>query len=98
MAFTVLISFSDVQDNQHVYGVGDEYPRPGYVASPERIKTLTGSSNTFGRPIIREVPKETAETSKEEPETAENEPEKVVAEEVTAKPEKTRKRAKKAKE
>ena len=28
--FRVLSEFADIQDSNHVYSVGDEYPRKGY--------------------------------------------------------------------
>lgn len=53
--FEVLKSFSDLKDGNHVYMVGDTFPRHGFSVSEERLKELTGSNNTFGCPLIRAV-------------------------------------------
>ena len=47
--------FTDLQDNNHAYNVGDTYPRKGYVPTDERIAELAGNSNVRGRAVIEEV-------------------------------------------
>lgn len=37
MTYKAKITFRDLQDNEHVYQVGDIYPRDGYEPSSERI-------------------------------------------------------------
>lgn len=55
----VIRAFLDLQDNEYLYDVGDEYPREGLEPSPERIKELQGSDNKIGEPLI-EKPKKPA--------------------------------------
>lgn len=50
----VIHSFSDLQDNNHLYHVGDEYPRHGLNVSEQRIAELSGSYNRQGKPLIKE--------------------------------------------
>lgn len=50
-----LINWHDLQDDNHVYLVGDEYPRKGLVPSPERIEQLCGKVNLAKRPYIIKV-------------------------------------------
>lgn len=49
----VIHSFSDLQDSNHLYHVGDEYPRHGINVSKERIAELSGSLNRQGKPLIK---------------------------------------------
>lgn len=70
--YRVIEFFTDLQDNNHAYGVGDEFPRTGAVASPERIKELSGVNNKRGRALIAVV-QSTAQTKSDE---AEEKPEK----------------------
>ena len=70
MTFEVLRSFSDTQDGEHVYVVGDEFPRHGFSVSDERVKELSGCENAFKCPLIRAVAVEKPE-AKEIPTTAE---------------------------
>ena len=37
MTYKAKITFRDLQDNEHVYQVGDIYPRDGYEPSKERV-------------------------------------------------------------
>lgn len=57
MSYIALVRFADLRDKKHIYGAGDEYPRPGYAPSPERIAELTGSKNRMGYPLIKNVDK-----------------------------------------
>lgn len=52
---TVIKKFTDLQDGNHVYNVGDVYPRKGYTPSEERIAELASDKNRQGTPLI-EVP------------------------------------------
>jgi hypothetical protein len=84
---TVIKKFTDLQDGNHVYNVGDVYPREGYTPSEERIAELASDKNRQGTPLI-EVPasaevdaEETVEESKEveeleEPKEVEEKPRK----------------------
>lgn len=64
MRYTVIRDFTDLQDNNFKYRVGDEFPRPGMKVSDERIDELSTTKNRRGLPMIEEEPKE---EPKEEP-------------------------------
>lgn len=53
--FRVVKLFTDLQDDDYKYEVGDEYPRLGLKPSLARIKELSGSDNRQGTPLIEEV-------------------------------------------
>ena len=46
MAYKVIKHFTDMQDGNHAYNVGDEYPRKGVKVLASRYKELA-SSKTF---------------------------------------------------
>lgn len=52
MMWLVVATFADSEDNGHVYGTGDRYPRPGYEPSTLRAAELSGYSNRIGKPLI----------------------------------------------
>ena len=54
--YKVIKHFTDMQDNNFAYNVGDEYPRKGMSVLPSRIKELAGSKNRQGCPLIEEIP------------------------------------------
>ena len=45
-----------MQDKDHSYNVGDEYPRKGLTVLPSRVKELASSKNRQGEPLIEEIP------------------------------------------
>ena len=47
--------FTDLQDNNYKYEVGDEYPRLGLKPSLARIKELSTPANKRGVVLIKEV-------------------------------------------
>jgi hypothetical protein len=53
--YRVIKYFTDMQDNNHPYKVGDEYPRKGVCVLPSRIKELMSKKNRQGEPLIEEV-------------------------------------------
>ena len=53
----VLIAFTDGQDGDHVYNIGDQYPRAGLEPKEERIAYLASGRNRLKAPVI-EQPKE----------------------------------------
>lgn len=55
MSYIVIERFADLQDGNRIYGVGDDYPRPGLDVTPERLAELAGSDNRTGRPLIVDV-------------------------------------------
>lgn len=61
--YRVIKHFTDMQDNNFAYQVGDKYPRKGMSVLPSRIKELASSKNRQGVPLIEEIPEE-AETPK----------------------------------
>lgn len=52
--YKVIRLFADLQDSNHVYNVGDEYPRKGLTVTAERIAELAGSNNKQKMPLIKE--------------------------------------------
>ena len=55
MAYKVIKHFTDMQDNNFAYQVGDEYPRKGMSVLPSRIKELAGKKHRQGCPVIEEI-------------------------------------------
>ena len=53
--YKVIKHFTDMQDNNFAYNVGDEYPRKGMSVLPSRIKELAGKKNRQGCPLIEEI-------------------------------------------
>lgn len=62
--YKVIKHFTDMQDNNFAYNVGDEYPRKGMNVLPSRIKELAGKKNRQGCPLIEEIPEKVEETEK----------------------------------
>lgn len=58
--------FTDLQDNNFSYNVGDIFPRSGYTVSEERIKELASSDNRRGRPVIEAILDNVTEEAVEE--------------------------------
>ena len=54
--YKVIKHFTDLQDNNLAYNVGDEYPRKGLSVLPSRINELASSKNRQGCPLIEEIP------------------------------------------
>lgn len=52
MKYRVIHKFRDLQNNDHIYNVGDEYTGK---KSPTRIKELSTDANKIGRPLIEKV-------------------------------------------
>ena len=67
--YKVIKSFTDLQDNNYAYYVGDTFPHNGVEAGAERIAELKGYKNRLGVPLIEEVmekPKRTRKKKGEE--------------------------------
>lgn len=60
--YKVIVDFADLQDKEHVYRVGDEFPRSGFPVSEERLKELASFANKRGCPLIEKVKEEPKET------------------------------------
>lgn len=52
--YKVIRFFTDLQDSNHAYNVGDEYPREGLSPTAERYAELAGSNNKQGTALIKE--------------------------------------------
>lgn len=66
MKYRVTEFFTDLQDGNHPYDVGDTYPRKGLKPTAERIDELSTNKNLHGVPLI-----EAEEKSKTAPDEAE---------------------------
>lgn len=54
--YKVVKLFKDLQDNEHLYNVGDEFPRSGLPVTAERLAELAGSKNRQRQPLIVLMP------------------------------------------
>ena len=61
MMYRVIKLFTDLQDNNYKYDVGDVYPREGFEVLPSRIKELSGKKNLQGVPVIEKIEDEADE-------------------------------------
>ena len=102
MKYTVLSEFADLQDEKHVYGIGDVYPREGYTPTAERVDELCTGKNLLHKPLIQKVedevvPQEVEESSEveEEQQTEEIAEETEAAEEEVVEEEQPKRRRKK---
>ena len=64
--YKVIEYFTDLQDNGYAYNTGDTYPREGLEVSEERFAELASSKNKRRKPLIEEIPEDTAEAETEE--------------------------------
>lgn len=55
MEYRVIEFFTDLQDNNYAYHVGDTFPHAGMDVSPSRIAELAGKNNKRGIPLIESV-------------------------------------------
>lgn len=53
--YEVIRDFTDLQDNEYPYSVGDTFPHDGLEVSEERLKELSGSQNLQKTPLIKRV-------------------------------------------
>lgn len=58
--YKVITAFYDVKDGNHLYNVGDKYPRKGAKPSKTRLAELASDKNAAGVPLIEEVEKKPA--------------------------------------
>ena len=72
--YKVVSYFTDLQDANHPYNIGDTYPRNGLTVTAERIAELAGKSNLRGIPLIEEVQEKADKVKAEKAETAKAEP------------------------
>jgi len=55
MKYVVIEAFTDLQDNNWQYGVGDEFPHTNADVSQARIEELATAKNLRGIPLIKSV-------------------------------------------
>ena len=53
--YKVIESFTDLQDNNYVYYVGDTFPHNGVEVGAERVAELASDKNRRGVPLIEEI-------------------------------------------
>lgn len=53
--YRVIVEFADLTDNNHVYRVGDKFPRKGRKVSKARCKELLSNANKIGKPLIEKT-------------------------------------------
>ena len=66
--YKVIKSFTDLQDNNYAYYVGDTFPRNGIEAGAERVAELSSDKNMQGVPLIEEVAEKPKRTRKKKDE------------------------------
>lgn len=59
--YRVIKYFTDLQDNNREYNVGDIYPHNNRKVSASRIKELSTNKNKRGIPLIEKVEEPTEE-------------------------------------
>lgn len=69
--YRVIEYFTDLQDNDRPYNVGDTFPRDGLKVSANRIKELSTTANLRGVALIEEV-RDADETIISKTETVDN--------------------------
>lgn len=62
--YKVIKSFTDLQDNNYAYYVGDTFPRNGVEVDDERIAELASGKNRLGVPLIEEIAEKPKRTRK----------------------------------
>lgn len=62
--YKVIKSFTDLQDNNYAYYVGDTFPRNGVDVDAERIAELASDKNLQGVSLIEEVAEKPKRTRK----------------------------------
>ena len=73
--YKVIKYFNDLQDDNHPYNVGDDYPREGLKVTKERIEELSSDRNKRKAPLIEIATSQ--EEPKEEPKAEEQPQEEV---------------------
>lgn len=67
--YKVIKSFTDLQDNNYAYYVGNTFPHNGVEVGAGRIAELASNKNRLGVPLIEEIvekPKRTRKKKDEE--------------------------------
>lgn len=63
--YKVIKPFTDLQDSNYKYDVGDTYPRNGLNVLQSRINELASHKNKQKTPLIEEIPEKVEEPKKE---------------------------------
>ena len=66
--YKVIKYFTDLQDNNYAYSVGDTFPRNGVDVGAERVAELSSDKNLQGVPLIEEVVEKPKRTRKKKDE------------------------------
>ena len=66
--YKVIKSFTDLQDNNYAYYVGDTFPYNGVEVDAERIAELASYKNRLGVPLIEEIAEKPKQTRKKKDE------------------------------
>ena len=66
--YKVIKSFTDLQDNNYAYYVGDAFPHNGVDVDVERIAELASDKNRLGVPLIEEIAEKPKRTRKKKEE------------------------------
>ena len=66
MEYRVIEAFVDLLDDNHLYQVGDTFPRPGKDVTLSRINELASADNKLGTPLIKLADKATKVEKKDE--------------------------------
>lgn len=72
--YKTIVRFVDLQDKNHVYNVGDVFPREGMVVSEYRLEELATKKNRRKIELIKKVEDEPKAEVKAEAEVAVDEP------------------------
>lgn len=94
MMYRVIRGFTDLQDNEYAYNVGDVFPRHGMAVTAERYAELASPNNRQGVPLIEAVDETAAEVAAEDTADIEtgNEPEEETTEDIPEIDEKPKRR------
>lgn len=55
MLYKVIEFFTDLQDEDFAYHIGDTYPREGKQVTAKRIRELSTKNNKRGKPLIKSM-------------------------------------------
>ena len=69
--YKVIKPFTDLQDNNYKYDVGDTYPRKGLNVLQSRINELASDKNLQKTSLIEEIPEKVEEPKKEKKKSVE---------------------------
>ena len=62
--YKVIKYFTDLQDNNYDYYVGDTFPHNGVEVGAERVAELSSDKNLQGVPLIEEIKEKPKRTQK----------------------------------